>query len=592
MTLEYKTQQEVIDSLPVHLRPFVAVQKYEDYTPRDQAVWRFLMQQLVENLSASAHPLYLQGLKETGIDVDSIPKIEVMNHCLEKIGWRAAVVDGFIPAAIFIEFLAHRVLVVAVNIRSIKHMLYTPAPDIIHESAGHAPFLIDVDYAEYLERVGQFGRRVIAHKSDLDTFEAIRHLSIVKESPDSSESDIEKAEQRLEETIKASKGESPSEQSLLARLQWWTTEYGLVGNVNDYQIFGAGLLSSLGESVNCLDDEKVKKIPLTLDAINQPFDITQEQPQLFVAKNCRHLSQVAEEFAKSTCYCRGGAESLRKAVSAKTVNTAVYNSGVEVSGVFTRTIENAVGDVVYFNTTGPTQLSFKEREINGHGTQYHAPGFGSPVGKVQSMDKCLSSYSIDDLKRFEIEVGKAVKLEFLSGICVEGVLNTIYRRDGKNLIFSFSDCWVKTFEGECLFEPDWGTFDMAVGEQISSVYGGSADPSNYPLYTKPTDSAHAPETHDSQTLSLFTLYKEIRNLRQADANPELITRLIDTYLALSSNEWLLAFELAELMLLRNIDDSRFSYLIQELIKTKENANDQSKQLIQYALQRLKQMETS
>lgn len=591
MALGYKTQQQVIDSLPVHLRPFLAIQRYEEYTPRDQAVWRFLMHQLVENLTETAHPLYLQGLTETGIDVECIPKIEVMNHCLEKIGWRAAVVDGFIPAAIFIEFLAHRVLVVAVNIRSIQHMLYTPAPDIIHESAGHAPFLIDVDYAEYLERVGQFGRRVIAHKSDLDTFEAMRHLSIVKESPDSSASDIEQAEQRLKKTIEASKNEPPSEQSLLARLQWWTTEYGLVGNIQNYQIFGAGLLSSLGESVNCLDDEKIKKIPLTLDAINTPFDITREQPQLFVAKNCRHLSQVAEEFAKSTCYFKGGAESLRQAVNAKTVNTAVYNSGVEVSGVFTRVIENAVGEVIYLNTTGPTQLSFKEVEIDGHGIQYHAPGFGSPVGKVQSMDKCLSSYSIDDLKRFDIEVGKPVKLDFLSGICVTGVLNYIYRRDGKNLIFSFSNCWVKTLHGECLFEPDWGTFDMAVGEQITSVYGGSADPSTYPLYTKPVNTTNAKLSYDNETASLFKLYEKARDLRTSEVDPDAITHLINCYVSLPSNEWLLAFELAELAFLHQ-QEEHFTALIQELIEIKEKSTDQSKQLIQYALARLKKMENS
>jgi phenylalanine-4-hydroxylase len=218
-----QTQQEIIESLPSHLQPFIARQNYGLYTPRDQAVWRFLMHQLVQNLSESAHPIYQEGLRRTGINIEEIPSIEVMNEHLSKIGWRAAVVDGFIPPAIFIEFLAHGVLVVAVNIRSHEHMLYTPAPDIIHESAGHAPFIIDIDYAEYLQRMGELGRRVITNKGDIDVYEAIRTLSIVKESPEATVEQAEQAEIALNQAIEKKKGEPVSEASLMSRLQWWTT---------------------------------------------------------------------------------------------------------------------------------------------------------------------------------------------------------------------------------------------------------------------------------------------------------------------------------------------------------------------------------
>lgn len=585
-----KTQQQVIDSLPVHLRPFVAKQDYTNYTPRDQAVWRFLMYQLVENLSETAHPLYLDGLKGTGIDVEYIPKIEVMNEHLQKIGWRAAVVDGFIPPAIFIEFLAHRVLVVAVDIRSIDHMLYTPAPDIIHESAGHAPFIIDVDYAEYLERVGDFGRRVISHKADIETYEAIRTLSIVKESPLATAEEIADAEAHLNATIEKYKDEEPSESSKLGRLQWWTTEYGLVGTPDDYKIFGAGLLSSLGESVNCLDDDKVKKIPLTIDAIAQSFDITNEQPQLFVAKNCRHLSQIGEEFARSTCYSRGGTDSIEAAIHAETVNTAVYNSGLEVSGLFTNVIKDATGNAIYMNTTGPTQLAYKEKEIPGHGTSYHSPGFGSPIGKVQSMDKCLSSYSIDDLKRFDIEIGKVVTLEFLSGVTVVGELTNIYRRDGKNLLFSFENCTVSKLDGGCLFAPDWGTFDMAVGESIVSVYGGSADQENYPLYKKPSDTATVVVDYDKATQELFGMYQSVRDLREAAASADALEALVKKYIDSEHKEWLLAFELNELLVKTGLNGELKQHLDNELIALQKDANDETHQLIQYGLNRLARLE--
>ena len=123
------TQQDVIDSLPVHLRPFVAYQDYSRYTPRDHAVWRFLLHQLRDNLSRTAHPIYQEGLARTGITLDAIPRIEEVNRALNEIAWRAVVVDGFVPPAIFMEFQAHQVLAVAVDMRSIEHMLYTPAPE-------------------------------------------------------------------------------------------------------------------------------------------------------------------------------------------------------------------------------------------------------------------------------------------------------------------------------------------------------------------------------------------------------------------------------------------------------------------------------
>ncbi|MBE1299184.1 MAG: aromatic amino acid hydroxylase [Alteromonadaceae bacterium] len=581
-----KSQQDIINSLPVHLRPFISKQNYDDYTPQDQAVWRFLMYQLTTNLKASAHPLYFDGLKGTGIDVESIPKIEVMNQQLSKIGWRAAVVDGFIPPAIFIEFLAHRVLVVAVNIRSIDHMLYTPAPDIIHESAGHAPFIIDIDYAEYLENVGKVGRRVISSKGDIDFYEAIRALSIIKESPDSSAQEIADAEQHLTNTIDKYKDDKPSEATLLSRLQWWTTEYGLVGTVDDYRIYGAGLLSSLGESTNCLDDDKVKKIPLTINAIATTYDITNEQPNLFVAKNCRHLSQIAEEFERSLCYYKGGSESLCAAVEAETVNTAVYCSGLEVSGVISNVVRDATGNVIYFNTTGPTQLAYREKEIEGHGTDYHAPGFGSPVGKLQAQNRCLSTYSIDNLKLYGIEIGKRVQLEFLSGITVDGVLISIYRRDGKNLLLSFEDCTVTDLENNMLFAPDWGTYDMAVGQDITSVYGGSADQSTYPLYKQPSDSVTLKTDFDQEKLALFDFYRQIRALRESgEQDAARLSQLTQDYVASVHEEWLVYFELLELNVNYDSDQNTITSLRVKLVALRAEANEETQTLINYGLNR-------
>lgn len=105
-----------------------------------------------------------------------------MNRILREIGWAAVAVDGFIPTAAFLEFQAYKVLVIAQDIRQVDHISYTPAPDIIHESAGHAPIIANPEYAEYLRRFGEIGCKAISSASDFELYEALRHLSIVKES--------------------------------------------------------------------------------------------------------------------------------------------------------------------------------------------------------------------------------------------------------------------------------------------------------------------------------------------------------------------------------------------------------------------------
>jgi phenylalanine-4-hydroxylase len=533
-------QQDIIAALPAHLRPFVKTQDYAAYTPRDHAVWRFVMRHLTRQLEHTAHPVYLEGLKRTGISLDRIPSIDEMNDCLAQLGWGAVVVDGFIPPAIFMEFQALRILVIALDMRSVEHIFYTPAPDILHESAGHAPFIVDIDYAEFLQRFGEIGMKAIATAHDLEQYEAIRELSILKECPDSDGREIAAAEAAL--AALAQRNEPPSEAALLTRLHWWTVEYGLVGTTEDYRIFGAGLLSSLGESRHCLDDDSVKKIPLTLEAVLTPYDITREQPQLFVTRSCKHLSQVLEEFAAAMCFKRGGADSLQVAVAAGSVCTASYNTGVQVSGVFCEVLTDAVGNAIYLRTSGPTQLAYRDREIIGHGVDAHRQGFGSPVGLIKNFSRCLSEYTIDELKAHEIEIGRPACIEYLSGITVAGTLERVIRQDHSNLILSFADCSVTDLHGRILFAPEWGRYDLAVGATVTSVYGGVADREKRQLYkpTPRTETRHVAPDH-----RLMTAYARAEELRRRGAvltKSELTPELGDA-LAAYPDEWLLRVEM-------------------------------------------------
>ncbi|MFT6407169.1 MAG: phenylalanine-4-hydroxylase [Arenicella sp.] len=572
-----QSQEQVIQSLPSHLQPFVATQDYSTYSSRDQAVWRFLIHQLSFSLKGAAHETYFEGLAKTGIGFETIPRIEDINARLNQLGWQAVAVDGFLPPAVFMEFQALKVLAIAVNIRSFEHMLYTPAPDIIHESAGHAPFLIDIDYAEFLQRFGELGMRAIANQHDMDHYQAVRELSIVKEDVNSTAAQIEQVERRVEE-IQNTKVE-PSEANLLARLHWWTVEYGLVGEVSDYRIYGAGLLSSLSESQSCLNDAKVIKKALTINSIKSAYDITVQQPQLFVTQSCRHLSHVLEEYGRHMCCIAGGSSSLLKAYDAGSIVTVTMNSGLQASGKISRVMCDAVGNAIYFNTDGATQLALGNSELIGHGVNYHAQGFGSPVGRLVGLERCLSAYSIDELSRHGIAVNQQTTLRFLSGVTVKGTLTDILRRQQKNILMSFEDCTVTDVDNAVLFDPSWGTFDMAVGDSIVSVSGGSADQAAFPIYAAPSQSANIKNPDSQYQQHMFLLYRDIRAARENSSNP---TKLIQQVLDLEKIDWLVLYETLELIIEQQGDESIRAILIDRL---KSEVGDQAI-LIEQGLQRL------
>src|SRR6266480_2964244 len=293
-----------VAATPKHLLQFAVDQRYDDYTPVDHAVWRFIMRQNIFFLREYAHKVYFKGLLNTGISFERIPRIEEMNDILAKIDWGAVAVDGFIPPAAFMEFQAYKVLVIACDMRQIHHIEYTPAPDIVHEAAGHAPIIVDREYSKYLQRFGEVGAKAMSSKKDFELYQAIRHLSILKERPNADPKEVDEATKLVEHRQK---------------------------------IYGAGLLSSIGESVSCLEPA-VKKIPYSIDAMNTAFDITTRQPQLFVCRDFQHLKDVLEEFASKMAYQVGGLEGINKAIECQNAATCEYSSGLQVSGIFTEVI--------------------------------------------------------------------------------------------------------------------------------------------------------------------------------------------------------------------------------------------------------------
>ncbi|MDT0553406.1 aromatic amino acid hydroxylase [Urechidicola vernalis] len=535
---------EVTKKLPFHLHKFIVRQPYEEYTAQNHAVWRYVMRLNVDYLSKVAHNSYVKGLDKVGITIDEIPRMEGMNRILSDIGWAAVSVDGFIPPNAFMEFQAYNVLVVASDMRTIEHIEYTPAPDIIHESAGHAPIIANPEYAEYLRRFGEIGSKAISSKEDYDLYEAIRLLSILKENPNSIQSEIDDAQKNVIH-IQNNMGE-PSEMAQIRNLHWWTVEYGLIGTVDDPKIYGAGLLSSIGESEWCLQD-KVKKMPYNVEVANVGFDITKPQPQLFVTPDFAHLSLVLNQFANSMAIRTGGKSSVEKLINSENLGTIELSTGIQISGIFTEVIDNK-GVPVYIKTSGPTALAYREKELIGHGIKYHADGFGSPVGKLKGMNLAIEDMSPKDLEVYGLYEGKQIKLEFEGDITVEGEIITGQRNlMGKIILISFKNCTVKHGD-EFLFKPEWGIYDMAIGKEVVSGFSGPAALNSFEDIGKVSTEKTIKIKYSEEEELLFDLYQQVRDMRLSNNVSLQELKLIFQNLEQNyGKDWLLALEIYELL---------------------------------------------
>ena len=537
----------LLDRLTKHLRQFIQPQDYSDYTPINQAVWRYVMRKNVDYLSKVAHSSYLEGLKKTGIEVDNIPSMYGMNRILTEIGWAAVAVDGFIPPNAFMEFQAYNVLVIASDIRQLEHIEYTPAPDIIHEGAGHAPIIANPEYAEYLRRFGEIGCKAISSHKDYEMYEAIRLLSILKEAEGTPQADIDAAEKAVED-LQNNMGEL-SEMAQIRNLHWWTVEYGLIGTVENPKIYGAGLLSSIGESAHCMTD-KVKKIPYDISAANQSFDITQLQPQLYVTPDFAYLSLILEEFANKMALRTGGLSGINKLIQSNALGTIELSTGIQISGVFTNVIEDE-GKPVYIQTTGKTALSYREKELVGHGTIKHLEGFGSPIGKLKGINLAIEDMSPRDLSAYSITENKTVVLEFEGDITVKGEIITGSRNlHGEIILISFKNCTV-THGETILFQPEWGIYDMAVGKKVVSAFSGPADATSFDLISHIPSSKTIKAKHTAERDDLEVLYQTIRMIRESKDRNTSLTPIFEKLKENHPNDWLLSVEIVELLKDRN-----------------------------------------
>jgi phenylalanine-4-hydroxylase len=455
--------------VPAHLRRFVVAQDYSQYTPADQAVWRFVLLQTHARLAHTAHPAYREGLASTGISVERIPAIDEMNDKLARFGWSAVCVDGFIPPRAFQEFQALAILPIAADIRSRAHLAYTPAPDIIHEAAGHAPFLPDPAFASYLRRIGDLGKKAFALPEEERVFGAIYTLSEVKENPAASSEDVAAAEAELHAALACAT--EPSEAALLSRLYWWTAEYGLVGRADDCKLYGAGLLSSLGES-HSWHDPAVRKLTLDEHCVDVAYDITRPQPQLFVVPSFDALHDVLDRVARTLAFPRGGEVALSRALRSGEVASIQFSSGAWVMGVL-RHVGPRLSAPAYLDFDGPVAFAWDHEITPALEPFAQSAGQCVPIGRLQG-GTSLDLATDEALAALVDAASGRHRFRFDRGTCVEGrLLRSVRHADGRLLLLELGSARL-TLPGAP--PRDLARYVLLATGDVVTAHAGAVDP--------------------------------------------------------------------------------------------------------------------
>jgi len=569
--------------IPKYLLRYVVKQHYDQYTAENHATWRYIMRQLKSFLSQYAHPSYLEGLKRTGITIDRIPNIEDIDKKLQKLGWRAVPVSGFIPPVAFMEFQLNNILPIASAMRTVSHVSYTPAPDIVHEAAGHTPFLINPAFNSFLKKYAQVVRKAITNKKDFEQYSAIRRLSDIKEDPNASIKEIKKIQSNLERIN--SDMDAPSEASLLSRFIWWTSEYGLIGSLKNQKIYGAGLLSSIGEAKKCLSSD-VKKIPLDSSCIEYSYDITDYQPQLFVTPDFETLHTVLDELQKKCAFYRGGEYGLKQAKKAETVCTIELETGLQISGVLTDyiTVDDTMVGTAFIKLQGACQLSYQGKQLEGHGVKTHSDGYSSPLGILKDKTS-LHKLNISDFQK-KYERNGYVSLEYFSGFKLRGKLINFISKKDHLILLQFTDCVVCKGDN-VYYRPEWGVFDLALGEKVQSVFGGPADRFSYGDLAG-FEVAYVPSgemTDEQEKVNIF--YDKIRRIRESEKKDVIFFKeLMDKYNDDFSTHWLAGVELLELAYI--LKESKEKEFLKRKLTSITHKKDEKKPFIKKAIQLIEQ----
>jgi phenylalanine-4-hydroxylase len=232
-----------------------ATQDWAGYTDEEHLVWATLYGRRMPTLRTTASRVFLRGVDDIGLESECIPDLAVLNRRLaRRTGWRAVPVAGFLPAGEFFASLSRREFPTTVTIRAADRLDYVPEPDIFHDVFGHVPLHADPVFADFLQRFG----------------------------------------------VLAAAARTAEETERMARLFWFTVEFGLILEKDGARAYGSGLISSHADAANALGPGCEHR-PFDLDRVlDQPFRIDDLQPVLFVVESFKQLFEaVAEVEARS-----------------------------------------------------------------------------------------------------------------------------------------------------------------------------------------------------------------------------------------------------------------------------------------------------
>ena len=186
-------------------------QDYDAYTEEDFKVWKILYERQIVNLPGAASIAYLEGIKEVNFTADKIPNFEEANQILGKsTDWAIQVVPGLIDDDLFFGLLNNRRFPSSTWLRKMEQLDYLEEPDMFHDSFAHMPLLTNQPYVDFLEKLSGIALKHIDNKWAIQ---------------------------------------------LLSRIYWFTIEFGLIREEGELRIYGAGILSSAGETKFSLSDE-------------------------------------------------------------------------------------------------------------------------------------------------------------------------------------------------------------------------------------------------------------------------------------------------------------------------------------------------
>ncbi len=220
-------------------------QDWDRYTPAEHDVWIQLYERQTQLLPGRACDPFLAGLDALDLHRAGIPDFRRLNIELERLtGWRVVAVPGLVPDEVFFDHLAHRRFPAGQFIRSASQLDYLQEPDIFHDVFGHVPMLTDPTFADYMQAYGQGGLRAL----------------------------------------------QLGQLHNLARLYWYTVEFGLLQTPQGLRLYGAGIVSSHAESIFALDDPSPNRLGFALDRVMRtPYRIDDFQQVYFVIPSIQTL---------------------------------------------------------------------------------------------------------------------------------------------------------------------------------------------------------------------------------------------------------------------------------------------------------------